>query len=126
MKKRVRNYRNYDGKQQRVPAIGARTRDNSPKRLVERTADRNDKLNKASSAASGEQRQQKSHSQKRVDYPENVIHDLRDACERSRPSHFALSVNDLSNCLRTKLARDLINLLCFPRRSSYCRAFTDF
>ncbi len=98
MKQRVRDYRNYDGKQQRVPAIGARTRDNATKRLVKRTADRNDKLHKPGGAASREQRQKKSHSEQRVDYPENVIDDLRYARERSRTFNFALSVNDLVNC----------------------------
>src|SRR5919106_142555 len=126
MKKRVRNYRNYDGKEQCVPAVGARTGDNAAKRLVKRTADSNDKLYKSSAAARCEQSQQEPHSQKRINYPEDVINNLRDARERSRALHFALSVNDLINCLRTKLARDLIYLLRFTGRCFYCGAFADF
>jgi hypothetical protein len=51
MKKRVRDYRNYDGKQQCVPLIRARTRDNSTKGRIKRIADRYDKLHKPGAAA---------------------------------------------------------------------------
>ena len=63
MKKRVRDYRNYDGKQQRVPLIGAGTRDNPTKRRIKRIADSYDKLHKPGGAARGHQGEQKPQSQ---------------------------------------------------------------
>ena len=80
MKQRIRDYRHHERKHQGVPTVGAGTRDNPAKWRVKRVADRNDKLNESGGAAGCHQRQQKSHSQQGVDYPEDVIHDLRDSC----------------------------------------------
>src|SRR6185503_2852546 len=100
--------------------------DNPAKRRVKGIGDRDDKLNEPSSAASCQQRQQKPHPEQCVDYPEDVIDDLRDSCEPARTLHFALSFNDLGNRLRTKLTSDLIDSLRFTWRRLYGGAFTNF
>src|ERR1051325_6329098 len=110
MKQRVRDYRYNYRQEQCVPAVRARTRDNPAKRQIKRVADRDDKLNEPGGAASGEQGQKKTHAEQRVDYPEDVIDNLRDARQPARAFHFALSVNDLVNSFRTKLTRNLIYL----------------
>src|SRR6185503_10876780 len=88
MKQRVRDYRNYNRQEQRVTTVRARTRDNALKRQVKRVADRDNKLHKPSAAAGRHQSQEKTHPEESVDYPENVIDNLRDARKRSRTLDF--------------------------------------
>src|SRR5689334_13705266 len=84
MKQRVRDYGYNYRQEQRVPAVGARTRDNSAKRRIKRIADRDDKLNESGGAAGCEQGQEKAHAEQCVDYPEDVIDNLRDSREPAR------------------------------------------
>ena len=126
MKQRVRDYRNYNRQEQRVTTVRARTRDNALKRQVKRVADRDNKLHKPSAAAGRHQSQEKTHPEESVDYPENVIDNLRDARKRSRTLDFALRVDNLVNRFRSKLAGNLIDLLGFVRCGLGCGTFTDF
>jgi hypothetical protein len=125
MKQRVRDYRYYYRQEQCMAAIRARAGDNPAKRRVKRVADRNDKLNESGGASCCHQRQQKTHPEQRVDYPEDVIDDLRDSRESSRSFDFALSVNDLVNSFRTKLTGNMIYSLCLAGRCFRGGACTD-
>src|SRR5215470_1085447 len=110
MKQRVRDYRYNYRQQQCVAAIRAWAGNNAAKRHVKRVTNRDNESHEPGAAAGREQGQEKTHAEERVDYPEDVIDNLGDSREPSRALHFALSVNDLVNRFRTKLARNLINL----------------
>src|ERR1041385_4389279 len=125
MKQRVRDYRYNYRQEQCVAGIGARARHNPAKRSVKRIADRNDELHESGAAASREQGQEKAHSEERVNYPEDVIDDLGNSRQGSRALDFALSVNNLVNSFRTKLAGHLIDLLCLAGRSFRSSACAD-
>ena len=125
MQKRVRDYRYNYRKEQGVATVCARTRDNPAKRHVKRVADGDDKLYEPGAAPCRQQGQQKTHSEQRIDYVENVIYDLRNSRQPARALDFTFSFNDLVYCLRTKLTGDLIDSLRYARRCLYCGALAD-
>ena len=109
-----------------MTAIGARTRDNSSKRHVKRIADRDYKPHEPGAAACRHQGQKESYAEERVDYPKDVIDNLRDSRESSRALHFTLCVNDFVNSLRTKFTGDPIYAPRFARWCFRGSALADF
>jgi hypothetical protein len=116
VRQRIRDYGYNDRKQQRMSAVGSWARYDPAERSVKRIADGYDELNEPGAASRGQQREQESHSEQRIDYQENVIDNLRNSRHPSRPLHFAFSVNDLVYSLRTKVARNFVNLLRLAAR----------
>ena len=109
-----------------MAAVSAWARNDPAKRRVKRIAHSDDKPYKPGGAARCHQRQQKAHAEERVDYVEDVIHDLRNSRECSRAFNFVLSVNDLINSFRTKFAGNLIYLLRLVRRLFRCGTGANF
>src|SRR5437763_16625831 len=109
-----------------MPSICTRTRDDSPKRCIKRITDCDNKPHESGAAARCQQSQEESHSEQRIDYVENIINNLRDPRETSRSHHFTLTVNDLVDGFRTKLAGNLIDSLRFTSGFFGGSAFTDF
>src|SRR4026209_965486 len=109
-----------------MPSIGSWTCHNTTKRFVKRITDRNNETHKCGCAACGQKGQQEPHSEQGVDYVKDVINHLGNSRESSGPLYFALSFNDLVNCLRTKIARYLIDSLGFAGCGFGCGAFANF
>src|ERR1041385_7890747 len=99
-----------------MSTVGARARDYSAKRAVERIRDGDDELNESSATARGQQRQQKAQTQQGVENKEKIIDDLRDAGDCAGTAHFALSLNDFIDGAGTKFSCELLDSLVFANR----------
>src|ERR1051325_10074211 len=100
-----------------MSAVGARTRDYSAKRAVERIRDGDDEANESSATARGQQRQQKAQTQQSVEEEEKITAALRDAGDCAGTAYFALSLNDFIDGAGTKFSCELLDSLVFANRN---------